>query len=102
MSSFIVHHPPTVPTPLTSFVGRERELATLARLLCQSDLRLLTLTGPGGVGKTRLAIGVASALGDCFAGRVWFVPLAALADPSFVLPAIAQARRARERAARAA
>lgn len=96
MSSFIVHHPPTVPTPLTSFVGRERELATLARLLCQSDLRLLTLTGPGGVGKTRLAIGVASALGDCFAGRVWFVPLAALADPSFVLPAIAQALGVRE------
>ncbi len=97
MSSFIVHHPPTVPTPLTSFVGRERELATLTRLLCQSDLRLLTLTGPGGVGKTRLAIGVATDLLSCFAGRIWFVPLAALADPSFVLTAIAQALGVRDR-----
>jgi predicted ATPase/DNA-binding CsgD family transcriptional regulator len=96
MSSFVVHHLPTVPSPLTSFVGRERELATLTRLLCQSDLRLLTLTGPGGVGKTRLAIGVATELHECFAGRIWFVPLAALADPGFVLPAIAQALGVRE------
>ena len=96
MSSFVVHHSSTVPTPLTSFVGRERELATLTRLLCQSDLRLLTLTGPGGVGKTRLAISVAADLQECFAGRVWFVPLASLTDPAYVLPAIAQALGVRE------
>ncbi|MEZ4561414.1 MAG: LuxR C-terminal-related transcriptional regulator [Thermomicrobiales bacterium] len=91
MSSLSAPYRPTVPTPLTSLVGRERELDTLTRLLSQGDPRLLTLTGPGGVGKTRLAIGVASSLGDSFAGRIWFVPLAALDDPSLVLPAIAQA-----------
>ena len=97
MSSFVVHYPPTVPTPLTSFVGRERELATLTRLLCQSDLRLLTLTGPGGVGKTRLAIGVASELQESFDDRIWFVPLASLTDPGLLLPVIAQALNVRER-----
>ena len=96
MPNVTVPHSSTLPTPLTSFVGRERERATLMRLLCDEDLRLLTLTGPGGVGKTRLAIGVATDLRQCFAARVWFVPLAALTDPQLVLPAIAQALSVRD------
>ena len=96
MSCVVLRQRSTVPTPLTSFVGRERELATLARLLCQSELRLLTLTGPGGVGKTRLALSVASEVHACFTDRTWFVPLAAIADPALVLPAIGQALGVRE------
>ena len=76
---------PNMPTldasvPLSSFIGRERELADVKRLL--ADTRLLTLTGPGGVGKTRLALEVSRELnsGDTFADGVWFAGLAPLAD----------------------
>jgi predicted ATPase/DNA-binding CsgD family transcriptional regulator len=96
MSIAVLHDRHRVPTPLTSFIGREREIATLTRLLCQGELRLLTLTGPGGVGKTRLAISAAEALQACFAGRTWFVPLAALDDPGLVTSVIAHAIGVRE------
>ncbi len=81
--------PNTLPTQLTSFVGREAELADATRLLAGS--RLLTLTGPGGTGKTRLAIRVASAVADDFPDGVFFVPLDALRDPGLVPSQIASA-----------
>src|SRR5688500_2740832 len=65
--------PPNLPAPLTSFIGRERELAEVRRLLRRA--RLVTLTGAGGVGKTRLALAVARALGETFADGVAFVDL---------------------------
>ncbi|HEX7976920.1 MAG TPA: LuxR C-terminal-related transcriptional regulator [Anaerolineales bacterium] len=74
--------PNNLPLQLTSFVGRERELAEVARLLLMT--RLLTLTGVGGSGKTRLALEVASHMLKGFLGGVWLVELAALSDPEFV------------------
>jgi predicted ATPase/class 3 adenylate cyclase len=78
---------PTQPTPL---VGRERELEELTELLCREQVRLVTLTGPGGTGKTRLALQAAAELIERYANGVFFVNLAALSDPSLVLPTIAQ------------
>jgi predicted ATPase/DNA-binding XRE family transcriptional regulator len=78
-----------LPLPTTSFVGRAQEQATVLRLLESS--RLLTLTGAGGVGKTRLALQVAATLGDRYADGVRQVELAAVADPTFVPHAVAQA-----------
>ncbi|HEY6542046.1 MAG TPA: tetratricopeptide repeat protein [Ktedonobacteraceae bacterium] len=80
-----------LPVQLTSFIGREREVAAASALLRQSGVRLLTLTGTGGVGKTRLGLQMASELADDFAGSVCFVSLAPISDPQLVLPAIAQA-----------
>ena len=79
-----------LPAPLTAFVGRERELAGLRALLARRDVRLLTVTGPGGVGKTRLAIEVAREIADGFAAGARFVPLAPLGSPDLVLPTIAR------------
>ncbi len=69
-------HTPHLPPSLTRFFGREQELAHLQGMLFSGDTRLLTLTGPGGSGKTRLAIEAARRLAGAFAGAVWFVPLA--------------------------
>src|SRR5579871_4361148 len=80
-----------LPSPLTPLVGREREVAALSALLQRADVRLLTFIGPGGVGKTRLAVQVASTLRDLFAQGVVFVPLAALHDPDLVAATLAQA-----------
>src|SRR6266581_1332644 len=80
----------TLPVPLTSFLGREREVAAVAALLRQTSVRLVTLIGTGGVGKTRLALQVAAEGGDTFADGVCFVPLAPVSDPEQVLPAIAK------------
>src|SRR5215213_59288 len=79
-----------LPAPLTAFVGRERELAGLRALLARRDVRLLTVTGPGGVGKTRLAIEAAREIADGFAAGARFVPLAPLGSPDLVLPTIAR------------
>jgi predicted ATPase/class 3 adenylate cyclase len=80
-------HPHNLPVQLTSFVGREREVAELKPLLASS--RLLTLTGPGGTGKTRLALRLATEESDSFAAGVWLVELAPLADPTLVTHTVA-------------
>src|SRR6266436_8225798 len=78
-----------LPYQLTSFIGREHEIAQLEELVTAN--RLVTLTGAGGAGKTRLAIEVASRLTDAFPDGVWLVELAALSDPRLVLQAAVQA-----------
>jgi predicted ATPase/DNA-binding CsgD family transcriptional regulator len=80
---------PNVPTPLTLLIDRERERSAVANLLRRSDVRLLTLTGTGGVGKTRLALAVATELNEDFADGVWFVSLSHVHDPFLVMPTIA-------------
>ena len=84
-----------LPVPLTSFVGCERELGTIKLLLVHK--RLLTLTGAGGCGKTRLAIQVARDIVEAYADGVWFVDLAPLSNPALVSQAVATALGVRER-----
>jgi non-specific serine/threonine protein kinase len=78
-----------LPAMLTSFVGREQELASVTRLL--ETHRLVTLTGPGGTGKTRLAVELARRLGPAFGDGVCFVALAAVSDPGLVVSVVAEA-----------
>src|SRR4051794_40871686 len=70
----------SLPVPPTRLIGREDDVAPLTRLFADSDIRLVTLTGPGGTGKTHLALAVASAVRDRYPGGVWFVDLSALTD----------------------
>src|SRR5439155_27299232 len=81
--------PSNLPAEMTSFVGREQEIAEIERLLERT--RLLTLTGTGGSGKTRLAIRVASRLLGSFADGVCFVDLSSVADPALVASTVAKA-----------
>lgn len=82
---------PRLPTPVTPFIGREPELAEIASLLADPQCRLLTLIGPGGMGKTRLALEFAARQAPSLADGAAFVPLASLASPDGLVPAIAQA-----------
>jgi predicted ATPase/DNA-binding CsgD family transcriptional regulator len=83
-------HPNNLAAPVTPIVGREREKQSVIDLLRRSDVRLVTLTGPGGIGKTRLALQVAADLLPEFADGVYFFGLAPIRDPARVIPAIAQ------------
>ena len=87
----------TLPTPVDSLIGREREIAEVRQLLASG--RLVTLTGPGGIGKTRLAIAVAHAVTGAFPDGVCFVDLAPLRAPALLASAIAQALDVRETSA---
>ena len=80
-----------LPTQRNAFIGREREAADLRRLLSQGDVRLVTLTGPGGIGKTRLALQVAADAASEFSGGVCFVSLSSVGDRSVIVSTIAQA-----------
>ncbi len=82
-------HPTNLAAPLTTLIGREHEVARLHTLLLQDSARLLTLTGPPGIGKTRLSLEVGVGLLDHFADGVFFVGLASVVDPGLVLTAIA-------------
>ena len=86
-----------LPTQMTPFVGREREIAAVLGLLRNPAVRLVTLTGPGGTGKTRLSLQVAADLLDEFENGVWFVALDSISDPTLVVPAIAATLRVKDR-----
>jgi predicted ATPase/serine/threonine protein kinase len=88
--------PTNLPVQRTGFVGREKEVAAAKELLLRQDVRLVTVTGPGGIGKTRLATQVASGLIEHFPGGTHFVPLSAVSDPDLVASVIVQALGLRE------
>ena len=91
------HNLPLPPTPL---IGREREVGLVRDLLLRPGVRLLSMTGPPGIGKTRLSIEAAARLLDNFSDGVWFVSLAPITDPALVASAIAQALGLKESGAR--
>jgi len=87
--------PNNLPRQLTPLLGREREIAQGYRLL-EGDAALVSLTGPGGTGKTRLALAIGAELLDAFTDGAFFVDLSAVTEPSLVIPAVAQALSLRE------
>ena len=90
--------PSNLPAPGSAFVGRDKELAAAKTLLLRDEVRLVTATGPGGIGKSRLALEVARQVNEAFPGGVYFVPLAAVKDPGLLALAIVQALQIRETA----
>jgi predicted ATPase len=92
----VVARQANIPVQRTGFVGREKEIATAKELLLRQEVRLVTITGPGGIGKTRLAVEVAGSLAESFPGGTHFVPLSSLNDPSLIASAIVQTLGIRE------
>lgn len=88
--------PANIPVQRTGFVGREKEVAAAKELLLRGDVRLMTVTGPGGIGKTRLGVEVASGLAERFPGGAHFVPLSPLHDAGLMAAAIVQTMGIRE------
>jgi len=88
--------PTNLPVQRTGFVGREKEVAAAKELLLRQDVRLVTVTGPGGIGKSRLAVEVASGLVERFPGGIQFVPLSSLRDPDLIASVIVQTLGIRE------
>jgi predicted ATPase len=88
--------PSSLPVPRTGIVGREKEVASAKELLLRQDVRLVTVTGPGGIGKTRLAVEVAGGLAQQFRSGVYFVPLSPLNDPTLIASVVVQALGIRE------
>jgi len=86
-----------LPAQFTQFIGREQDVAAICSLLLRSDVRLLTLVGTGGVGKTRLAVHVGTSLAKDFVDGVSFISLAPISDPDLILPTIAQHLAIKER-----
>jgi class 3 adenylate cyclase len=93
--------PNNLPVQPTAFLGREHEVAAIEDLLGREEVRLVTLTGPGGTGKTRLALQVAADVSDQFKSGVFFVNLAPISDPALVVPTIAETLAIRERSCQA-
>ena len=87
-----------LPVPGTALVGRDEELAAAKKLLLRDDVRLVTVTGPGGIGKSRLALELARELSEIFPSGIYFVPLSAVNDPGLIAFAIAQTLGIREKA----
>jgi len=88
--------PGSLLVPLTRLIGRETEVGAIAQLLARDDVRLVTLTGPGGTGKTRLALEIGAETLDQYPDGVFFIDLAPLTDPTLVLPTIAATVGVRE------
>lgn len=88
--------PANIPTQRTGLVGREKEVTAAKEMLLRADVRLVTVTGPGGIGKTRLGVEVASGLAEHFPAGIHFVPLSALRDAGLIAPAIVQTLGIRE------
>jgi predicted ATPase/class 3 adenylate cyclase/DNA-binding CsgD family transcriptional regulator len=89
-------YPNNLPIQLTPLIGREQEVTSVAELLRRENVRLLTLVGPGGVGKTRLGLQIAADVRDDFTDGVWFISFVSISDPDLVVPTIAQALGLRE------
>src|SRR5262249_49850200 len=87
------HNLPLQPTP---FLGREKVVDAIGQLLLRNSSRLVTLTGPGGIGKTPLALQVAAEVSEHFPDGTWFVSLAPIGDPDLVLPTLSQTLGLRE------
>ncbi len=81
--------PEDLPRPMTSFIGRQPEIDAIFALLMREDVRMVTVNGPGGIGKTRLALQVARRVSDVI-NNIWFVALASIRDTAQILPAIAR------------
>ena len=89
-------HPTNLPVQRTGLVGREREVLAASQLLLRQDVRLVTVTGPGGIGKTRLAVQIACRLVEHFPGGTHFVSLSPLSDPGLIASMIVQTLGIRE------